>query len=176
MDRVTQDVREGELEAATETGLGFELFFRAESETLFRRLWIVTGNRAEAEDIMQDAFLKMWERWDRIGTIQDPTAYLYRTAMNEFRSRYRRAKRALRRMVAPELAEDAFARADDREVVRQALGRLSRRQRAALVLTEMLGYTSEEAGRVLGVKAATVRALAHQARAAFAKLTGDEDA
>src|SRR6266540_5873480 len=37
----------------------FESFYEAESRTLFRRLWLVTGNRAEAEEIMQDAFLKL---------------------------------------------------------------------------------------------------------------------
>src|SRR6266508_2435320 len=41
----------------------FESFYEAESRTLFRRLWLVTGNRAEAEEIMQDAFLKLWEHW-----------------------------------------------------------------------------------------------------------------
>jgi hypothetical protein len=46
---------------AAEAARSFEAFFEAESRTLFRRLWLVTGNRAEAEEIMQDAFLKMWE-------------------------------------------------------------------------------------------------------------------
>ena len=45
-----------------EASRSFEIFFDAESQTLFRRLWLVTGDRAEAEEIMQDAFLKVWER------------------------------------------------------------------------------------------------------------------
>ena len=51
----------------------------------------MTGNRAEAEEIMQDAFLKLWERWDRVREIDDQTGYLYRTPMNVFRRRYQRA-------------------------------------------------------------------------------------
>ena len=39
---------------------------------------------------MQDAFLSVWERWDRVGEMDDPLGYLYRTAMNLFRKRYRR--------------------------------------------------------------------------------------
>ena len=45
---------------------------------------------------MQDAFLRMWERWDE-GRFDDPSAYLFRTAMNVFRNRYRRSALGLRR-------------------------------------------------------------------------------
>ncbi len=154
----------------------FQEFFRVENPALYRRLWLITGNRSEAEDIMQESFLKLWERWDRVDQIRDPTGYLYRTAMNIFRRRYRRGMLALRRALAMTPAEDEFARAEDRQVVRRILSTLTPRQRAALVLTEMLGFTSEEAGRALGVKASTVRALAHQGRAAFATTMGGEDA
>lgn len=159
-----------------ETRGDFEAFFRAESTTLFRRLWLITGNRAEAEDIMQDAFLRLWERWDRMDDVRDPTAYLYRTAMNVFRRRYRRGVLAVRRALAMAPGADDFERADDRQVVRRVLATLAPRQRAALVLTELLGFSSEEAGRALGVKAASVRALAHQGRTAFAKAMGGDDA
>jgi DNA-directed RNA polymerase specialized sigma24 family protein len=65
------------------------------------RVRTVTGNSAEDEEIMQDAFLALWERWYRVGAINDPTAYLYRTAMNLFRRRSRRAALALRRALSP---------------------------------------------------------------------------
>lgn len=164
------------LREVAEGELGFEEFFRVENPALYRRLWLITGNRSEAEDIMQESFLKLWERWDRVGEIHDPTGYLYRTAMNIFRRRYRRGMLAIRKALAMTPAEDEFARAEDRQVVRRILSTLTPRQRAALVLTEMLGFTSEEAGRALGVKASTVRALAHQGRAAFATAMGGEDA
>lgn len=154
----------------------FEAFFRTESAALYRRLWLITGNRAESEDIMQDAFLRLWERWDRMGEVRDPTAYLYVTAMNLFRRRYRRAIVLVRKLVAPDPAADDFALADDRQVVRQTLASLAPRQRAALVLTELLGFSSEEAGRALGVQAASVRALTHQGRAAFARAMEVDDA
>ena len=152
-----------------EAARGFEEFFEAESRTLFRRLWLVTGNRAEAEEIAQDAFLKVWERWDRVRVLEDPTGYLYRTAMNMFRRRYQRALLAAKRIVGLSPEVDEFARSDERQAVRQVLATLRPRQRAALVLTEMLGFSSEEAGRALGVRASTVRALSHQGRAAFKK-------
>ena len=116
---------------------------------------------------MQDAFLKLWERWYRLGEVDDLVGYLYRTAMNVFRRRYQRSLLAVKRVVGAGPGEDEFARADDRHVVRKILAELTPRQRAALVLTEMIGFTSEEAAKTLGVKAATVRALAFQGRAAF---------
>jgi Sigma-70, region 4 len=102
---------------------------------------------------MQDSFLKVWERWDRVGSMDDPVGYLNRTAMNLFRKRYRRALLAIRRTFGLTAAPDDFADADDREVVRRVLSSLPPRQRAALVLTEMLGFTPDEAGRALGVQA-----------------------
>ena len=154
----------------------FEAFYEAEGRTLFRRLWLVTGNRAEAEELMQDAFLKVWERWDRVGGMDDPVGYLYRTAMNLFRKRYRRAALAVRRTVGLAPSSDDFSDADDRHTVRHVLGTLPPRQRAALVLTEMLGFTSKEAGDALGVTDATIRSLTRHGRDAFRKVMEVDDA
>ena len=78
----------------------FEDFFAAEHGSLYRRMCFVTGHAQEAEEITQDAFLALWERWDHVSSLEDPTGYLYRTAMNVFRKRYRRAKLAIRRAIA----------------------------------------------------------------------------
>jgi DNA-directed RNA polymerase specialized sigma24 family protein len=56
----------------------FEESFDDEHERLFKALYFVTGSRQDAEEIMQDAFMKLWERWDQIGRISDPTGYLFR--------------------------------------------------------------------------------------------------
>src|SRR5262245_3902422 len=154
----------------------FEAFYQAEARTLFRRLWLVTGNRAEAEELMQDAFIKVWERWGRVGEMDDPVGYLYRTAMNLFRKRYRRASLAIRRSVGLAPSHDDFSDADDRHVVRHVLASLPPRQRAALVLTEMLGFTSKEAGDALGVTDATIRSLTRYGRDAFRKVMEVDDA
>ena len=154
----------------------FEVFYEAEARTLFRRLWLVTGNHAEAEELMQDAFVRVWERWDRVGAMEDPTGYLYRIAMNLFRKRYRRALLAVRRTVGLAPSVDDFAAADDRQVVRHVLATLPPRQRAALVLTEMLGFTSKEAGAALGVTDATIRSLTRHGRGAFRKVLEVHDA
>ena len=150
----------------------FEDFFEAESPALFTRLCLITGNRHEAEDVMQDAFLSLFERWDRVRDMEDPPVYLYRTAFHGFRRRSRRTALAVRRTVGLVPAVDEFAAADDRQVVSQALARVTRRQRTALVLTELLGYGSEDAGRMMGVRASTVRALATQGRSKMREVLG----
>jgi DNA-directed RNA polymerase specialized sigma24 family protein len=80
---------------AAESGVAasFEEFFDAEGPRLFGALVLMSGSRAEAEEIVQDAFLKVWERWDRISTMRSPAGFLYRTSLNLYRSRLRRRRR-----------------------------------------------------------------------------------
>jgi RNA polymerase sigma-70 factor, ECF subfamily len=158
-DTAAQDVVRDPLE--------FEAFFAAQQDRLFRSLCLITGSRHEAEDITQETFAKVWERWDQVASMDDPAGYLHRAAMNTFRSRYRRAKVALRRTIGVLPLPDVLEAVEARHEVHAAFRSLTPRQRAALVLTEVLGYPAEEAGRLLGVRASTVRALRTQARAAL---------
>ena len=130
----------------------FAEFFAEEHRALFKALYFVTGNRADAAELMQDAFLMLWERWDRVDRLDDPTGYLFRVALNGFRMRTRAAVRAKRRLVPVAPTTDPFDEIDLREDVRRMLLDLSPRQRAALVLLDMYGYGSEEAARIMGIR------------------------
>ncbi len=145
----------------------FEAFFEGEHGRLFGTLCLAAGDASDAEELMQEAFLKVWEHWDRVQDHPDPRAYLYRTAFNLHRNRLRRAVRAARRLVVPASSEDAFAGIVQRETLVRALRGLTPRQRAAVVLTELLDMSSQEAADVLGIRPSTVRALASQGRAAL---------
>jgi RNA polymerase sigma factor (sigma-70 family) len=155
--------------------LDFEVFFEAHHERLFRALWLVTRNRDEAEEVMQDAFLRLWQRWDRVADGPDPVAYLYRTAMNAWRSRLRRAAVAVRKVVHQIQSDDEMAVVDQHDAVLRALMPLPPRQRAAVVLLDVLDLSSEQAGGALGIKPVTVRVLAARARMTLAKEIGDRD-
>jgi RNA polymerase sigma-70 factor (ECF subfamily) len=161
---------------ATDMPVSFEAFFEDEKDRLLRILSVITGSRAEAEDLAQEAFTRMFERWATVATMEDPAGYLHRTAMNLFRNQYRRARVALARAVRVGPEQDVFQPVEDRDAAARALGALTPRQRAALVLTEALGYSGEEAGRLLGIKASTVWALTHQARTALHGTTEVTDA
>jgi len=160
---------------AVEAGARFDEFFEDEHERLFKALYFVTGNRHDAEELTQEAFLKLWERWGEIGRIKDPTGYLFRVALNSFRARRRRASLAIRKMLPVAEPPDAFEEAEMRADVRQLLIGLTPRQRAALLLVDLLGYSSEEAARILRVRPSTVRSLATQGRRAL-KTEGSRDA
>ena len=142
----------------------FEELFAAHHERLFRALYLIVGNSHEAEELMQDAFLKVLERWDRL---DNPEGYLYRCAINSTRSRFRRMQLAAKRTLSLGQPEDPFAQADLRDELVRALRELPERQRAALVLTDLLDYKSEEAAQLLGCTAGSVRSLASHGRAAL---------
>ena len=148
-----------------EHGARFDTFVEEEHVRLFKALYFVTGSREEAEDLAQEAFLKLWERWDRIDSIDDPRAYLFRIALNGSKMRARAARRASRRAVPLGVVHDPYDDVDIREDVRRMLLSLTPRQRAALVLLDLYGYGSEDAARIMGIRPSTVRALATQGRA-----------
>src|SRR4051812_34536373 len=174
--RESMDVRASSVQIAGASERSFEAFFEDEHKDLVAALWLVTRNRHEAEEIMQDAFLKLWERWASVAKLEDPTGYLYRTAMNGFRNRARRAGIALRKTVRLIPPDDELERVEERESIVRALAPLTPRQRAAVVLTDILGFSSEEAGDLLGVRAATVRVLAGRGRAQLREAMGEDHA
>ena len=145
----------------------FDSFFEDERERLFKALYFVTGNREDAEELTQEAFLRLWERWDDIDRIDDPTGYLFRVALNGFRMRRRRAATAIRKLVPVTESSDGFLEAEMRADVRQLLLGITPRQRAALLLVDLLGYSSEQAAHILHVRPSTVRALATRGRKAL---------
>ena len=136
---------------------------------------LITGNAHEADELVQEAFFKVWERWDRVRALEDPTGYLYRTALNAHRSAYRRTVRAARRAMSPQAERDPFVTVAARDAVLRALATMTPRQRAAMVLTELHGFTTEEASRMLGIRPGTVRVLVSKGRAALRSSTEPDD-
>jgi RNA polymerase sigma-70 factor (sigma-E family) len=151
----------------------FEAFFADHHEALFRALWLLTRNRHEAEEVMQDAFLALWPRWEDVATGPDAVGYLYTTAMNVWRSRLRRAAVAVRKAIHQIPPDDEMAAVEQRDAVVRALGPLPPRQRATVVLMDVLDLSSDQAGEILGISPATVRVLAARGRARLAKEIGD---
>lgn len=156
----------------TSVPVDFSTFFAEEHRGLFKALYFVTGNKADAQELMQEAFLTLWERWDTIDRIDDPTGYLFRVALNGSRMRARAARRAARRLVTIDPSYDPFDEVDLRVDVRRMLRSLTPRQRAALVLLELYGYGSEDAAAIMRIRPSTVRALATQGRAVLRNAGG----
>ena len=175
MDRVRPAIEEYNTAVGmTNSSVTFEGFFESERDRLFGVLCVITGDRHEAEEVAQEAFLRVWERWDRVSELENPAGYLERTAMNTFRKHHRRA--GVWRRISTRLPAAWIAGEPDAEfLVSESLRVLTPRQRAALVLTEFLGYSAEEAGLILGVKASTIGALKHQGREVLKKVAEASD-
>jgi RNA polymerase sigma factor (sigma-70 family) len=153
----------------------FGSFYRANRTLLFRALVVMTRDVHAAEELTQDSFVKIWERWERVARMTDPIGYLYRTALNGWFQVHRRTARATRRVVLPRQVLDPMAAVDERDRLARRLLELPARQRAALVLTEYLGHSSTTAGRALGIRPGTVRRLASKARATLRQRFEEEE-
>jgi len=153
----------------------FEDFYEIEHASLFGALCLIAGDRREAEDIMQEAFLKIWQRWNVVQSFSNPTGYLYRTAMNEFRMGRRRAAVAARRTLRRPRRADDIELAGTRHDLERGLAALKPRQRAAIVLTVLLEFSPSEAADALGMKPATVRKLTQRARETLRSVLGETD-
>ena len=153
--------------------LTFDVFFADHHQRLYRALYLIVGDRHDAEELMQDAFLHVLEKWHRI---DDPVGYLYRSALNATHSRFRRLATAAKRTLTPGEPEDPFAAADLHDEMVRAIRALPERQRAALVLVDLLDYRSEDAADLMGITPATVRSLASHGRATLKiSLETDDD-
>src|SRR5437660_6593640 len=155
---------------ATSTGAAeaaFRVLFAEHHARLYRTLVLVTRSPHDADEIAQEAFVRVWAKWDRVSGMESPDGYLYRTAFNLYRQRGRQAARLVRLLASwPGVhREDALDRFDEVDRLERLVLQLPPRQRAALVVTEYLGYDSAAAAEILGIQPGTVRMLVSKAKA-----------
>ncbi len=159
------------LEAAKSGDLAaFELLMRQ-----YERLVLVTalrllGNLEDAQDASQDVFLKLYRNLGRVEAERSLSGWLYRVTTNVCHDLRRRKPASAPEEAAadvPSTTADPQAAAVDaerRRVVRMSLRMLSEKERAALVLRDMEGLSTEEVARALGSTEATVRSHISKAR------------
>jgi RNA polymerase sigma-70 factor (sigma-E family) len=139
--------------------------YRAHLEPLLRFAWLLCGDQHQAEDVVAEAFARVFTQWRR-GKVSQPYAYLRRAVLNEVTSRGRR--RVLE--VREEHRRLGYGRVDrplddvvaERDVVVQALRRVPLRQRAVLVLRFYDDLPEREVANILGLSVGTVKS--HTAR------------
>ncbi|GLY05030.1 SigE family RNA polymerase sigma factor [Actinoplanes sp. NBRC 101535] len=146
---------------------GFAEFVSARSHRLLHAAWLLTGDTGRAEDLLQTVLAKAWRHWRRIEA-GDAEAYVRRMLFTTYATWWRRKWRAEQPTGAlPERAHagDLAGEAADRDAVQRALARVSRQQRAIVVLRFLDDLSVAETAEMLGcsqatVKTQTVRALA----------------
>jgi RNA polymerase sigma-70 factor (sigma-E family) len=139
---------------------GFTQFIEGRQRALQRTAWLLTGDWALAEDLVQTALVRSWPRWDRIRRRDDPEIYVRRVMLNTWASWSRRRWRGER---PSEAVPDSHAPGDVatevavRMAVRSALGSLTHRQRAVLVLRVFDDLSEAQVAQVLDCAVGTVK-------------------
>jgi len=155
----------------------FEAYVHARNIALSRVAYLLTGDHHLAEDLVQQALLRVAGRWQRIVAGGDPDAYVRRVLYHEHVSWWRRMRRAgevrsaVGRAEAGEQPErvvpDPSTDVATGLAVRQALARLAPRQRAVLVLRYFEDLSEAQTAEILGIGVGTVKS---QARDGLARL------
>jgi RNA polymerase sigma-70 factor (sigma-E family) len=155
----------------------FAAYVRDRGDRLLRVAVLLTGDWHAAEDLVQASLVKLYRAWPRLDTGADPDAYLRRIMVNTHRSWWRaRWRREIPAAALPERAsgEDIADRQAAGAVVRHALARLPRQQRAVLVLRYFEDLPEAQVAEVLGCSVGTVKAHAHRGLQALRERLGDE--
>ncbi len=142
----------------------FDSFVAANAASLLRTAYLITGDIHDAEDVVQDALLKVARNWPKVRRMEYPVAYTRRILVNRATSGASRRSRARRELVG-ERADGASVadhgeRIDTQDELVNALGTLPLRQRTVLVLRYFLDLSEADVASALGCSVGTVKSTA----------------
>jgi RNA polymerase sigma factor (sigma-70 family) len=171
--------------------------YQAHALSLARLALVMLGDRSAAEDVVQDAFLGLYRRWDRLADPAVAQSYLRTSVLNGCRTALRTRPRhgvlahgsdaheaavagsshalPLSRSLSLESAEATVVHDEEHRAVLAAIRRLPARQREALVLRYYLDLTEEQAADAMQVSRGTVKSATSRAIAAVGRMLGAPD-
>ncbi len=158
----------------------YEDFFSRYADELVRIAYLMTGDLADAQDLAQEALVRVWRKWARVSTYDQPEAFARRVLHNLVIGRWRKQAGAPR----PEIPAYVPAPSVEHLDVLAALASLPPRQRSAIVLHDLIGLDAVEIGRQIGARPGTVRQWLRRGRSRLAAvleeggsgISGGEDA
>jgi RNA polymerase sigma-70 factor, ECF subfamily len=168
MAQVIERARSGDVDA-------FEMVYRAHATAIHALCLRMSGDRAVARDLVQDVFVRAWERLPSFRGQSSLATWLHRLAVNVVLEKWRSAKRDALRMIddpdgvafdAPMVQTDL----DSAMEIEGAMARLPAGARAVFVLHEIEGYSHEEIAVMTGIAPGTARTQLFRARRALAKM------
>ncbi|MDP9864796.1 MULTISPECIES: SigE family RNA polymerase sigma factor [Streptosporangium] len=142
---------------------GFHEFVHARQQSLMRTAYLLTGDAHLAEDLLQSVLIKVAGHWPKLLRHGNPEAYTRKALVNQHISWRRRTTRELPSADPPERGHSHDDSTVNRIVLRQALGRLTPRQRAVIVLRFYEDRTERETADLLGCSLGTVKSQTHHA-------------
>jgi RNA polymerase sigma factor (sigma-70 family) len=138
-------------------------FCEAEWPRLVGALSLYTGDADLAQDLAQEAIVRVCRHWRRVRQMEAPGAWLHRVARNLAHSHYRRLGSAARARRRSQTADEHSAPPDESVVLRALVSSLPERERDAIVLRFYVGCSVRETAGALGVPEGTVKTLTHRA-------------
>ena len=155
--------------------------YTAEFRNVSRLAYLLCGSTQQADDLAHDAFIRLYEHWDRVDDPQKRLAYLRSIVVNLAHSSHRRDETVKRHRGAPALveggathsAEDEAMWRSSRPDVMAALAALPDRQRTAVVLRHWLRMTEGEIAATMGCSIGSVRTHITRGHHALATRLGD---
>lgn len=137
---------------------------------LVRVVGAVAGDRTEAEDVVQEAFVRLLGRWATVGRYDDPEAWLRKVAFGFLSNRRRKIRNGVRALVRHGAVDEAVQVSGDGVDLERALASLPLGQRQVLVLVHVVGLGVDAAAAELDIPAGTVKSRLARGRAALAPL------
>ena len=146
----------------------FTSLYAASFPRLVGQLYAMTGDRAEAQDAVQEAFVRAWAHRDQIDAGPGAEAWVRVTAWRIAVSRWRRAREGVRLMLLTARPDRVAGPGPERVAFVEALRQVPAEQRRALVLYHVADLTVEQIAAETGVRPGTVKARLARGRAALA--------
>ncbi|GAA3798791.1 SigE family RNA polymerase sigma factor [Streptomyces coacervatus] len=168
------------MEQGTDSGGGmtedeFDAFYATAFPRLTGQLYAFTGDHGEAQDVVQEAFVRAWDRRERFLADSAPEAWIRTVAMRLAVSRWRRAKRWLELVRRTPPPDSTPGPGPEHTALVAALRQLPEAQRMAIVLHHLCDLSVQQVASETGAPVGTVKARLTRGRAALAlHLAGDE--
>jgi len=153
----------------------FDAFYVGSSRRVLGQVYAMTGNRAEAEDAVAEAYLKAWDRWDTVRDCESPEAWVRRVASRNAVSAWRKAVNRLRAHHRDAVDEGVDALGPDHVALVHALRQIPADQRRVIVLHHLVGLSVAEIAQEVGAPTGTVKARLARGRRAMAEHLSDTE-
>jgi len=151
----------------------FDDFYHATRNRLLHQMYAMTGSLADAQDCVQEAYARAWQRWDQVSEHASPEAWLRTVAWRIAASRWRKVKNGVAAMARHGPPSHAPEPSPDNVALVAALKQIPEAQRRAIVLHHLGGLSVEEVATEMQVATGTIKARLSRGRAALAELLRD---
>jgi RNA polymerase sigma factor (sigma-70 family) len=153
----------------------FEAWYEQCHDRVLAGVRVTTRDSQHAPDAVSEAFTRAFSAWDRVAVMERPEAWVYTVAINVLRRRGRRAgteRRLLRQLNDREIDADPVVHHDTDHELWDAVSALPPRQRHAVALRYVLGFTQHEVAAAMGITDGTAASTLAKARASLAERLG----